>query len=239
MTNARQVKKLVAPLLARNPDLILSEHKTQGYELCLVPVRHVLRHIWIQRVSMANHFGLQFQVTEMFRPEPHDPMTFGWCFDLVGRSPLTHPPGTGGCWYWADPTMAADFVVQIEERVLPVLRPLDTVEAFIAYARQHREWAWSGDFTCRTIMEIVLGNLEAARAIWAENGGWFVPGNRPPGNPGDDPAFDRYCALGAALMADDRAELARLLHAWEGEWVAARKLSAHWQPTPFPFERAI
>lgn len=238
MTNARQVKKLVAPLLVRNPDLILSEYKTWGYELCLLPVNHVLRHIWIQRASMASSFSVQFHVTEMFRPELCEPFTFGWCFDLVGRSPLTHPPGTGGNWEWADPAMAADFVVQIEEQVLPILRRLDSVETFVAYARQHREWSWCGNFS-RALTEIVLGNLDTARTIWGAEAKHFVPSKRPQGAADEYPTFDRFCALSAALLADDRPKLAQLLHAWEAEWVAVRKLSAHWRPTPFPFERDL
>lgn len=238
MTNLRQVKKLVAPLLARNSDLILSNYRTWGYELCLLPVDHVLRHVWIKRASMSPSFSVQFHVTEMFRPEPCERFTFGWCFDLVGRSPLTHPPGTGGNWVWADPTMAADFVVQIEEQVLSILRPLDTVEKFVAYARQHREWSWCGDFS-RALTEMVLGNLDEARTIWAAEAKHFVPSKRPEGGADDYPTFDRLCALSAALLADDRVELARLFHAWESEWVAVRKLSAHWRPTPFPLERGL
>lgn len=236
MTNARQIKKLVAPLLARNLDLILSEHKTWGYELCLLPIRHVLRHIWIKRASMASCFSIEFHITEMFRPERCHPLTFGWCFDLVGRSPVTHPPGTDGNWYWADPTMAADFVVQIEEQALPVLRALDTLEKFVAYARSHNQLAWSGDYRWHTEMEIALGNLEAARSIWTAEKRHYVPGGEADGIFDSQQTYDRYCALSAALLADDRVELARLLHTWEAEWVVARKLSAHWTSTPFPLE---
>ena len=41
------------------------------------------------------------------------------------------------------------------------------------------------------------------------------------------------------LVADDRATLAKILHAWEASNIRGTKVERYWEPTPFSLETGL
>ncbi|WP_336485392.1 hypothetical protein [Methylobacterium nigriterrae] len=231
MTTARQIRKLVRPLLERHPDLVLLDHA-----IWLLPLGQVARKISIERSSMARYFTLKWRLMELFGPKSIPGYTLGLCFSQVPRSRQFWDEIGGGTWVWSDPTMAEDFVVRVEEVMLPLLRSLDTTEKALTFMKAHDEssdfrgWPWN------MAAAVALGDLETARRIWLDTARHQLGPDAPP--PGSRNPWDRYRELGAPLLADDRDALARILHRWEAENVRGTALEPYWQPTPFPLERA-
>ena len=230
MTTARQIKKLTRPLLERHADLAL----VAGWMVWLKPVAHVAREIWIDRTGMAADFNPKWYLTPTFTPDAKPASSGDWCRDFISR-PLRPGVRGPGDWNWIDPTVPEDFVRQIEAETLPILRPIDTLEAYVAFARAHEEAAWCTGRRWPLVMEIALGNLEAARAWWDKAALGFsldVPGLTPR----ERFVRGRYNELGPPLRDGDRAALAAILHRWERENVTGTAAEPIWTPTPFPIE---
>lgn len=228
MTTARQIRALTRPLLDRHADLAL----VAGRMVWLKPVAHVAREIWIDRTGRASDFYPKWHLTPMFTPEVTPASSGGWCWDLIRR------PLRPGDWNWIDPTVPEDFVRQVEAETLPILRPVDTLEAYVAFARAHREAAMSTGHRWTLVMEIALGNLEAARAWWDKAALGFSM-DVPDLTPRERFVRGRYNELGPPLLDGDRAALAAILHRWERENVTGTAAEPIWTPTPFPIEEAI
>jgi hypothetical protein len=66
---------------------------------------------------------------------------------MIGRSRRFKPAGEGGVWDWDDPTIADDFVGQIETEVLSLLRSLDSIERIVAYilSQEMRGYSFNKD----------------------------------------------------------------------------------------------
>lgn len=84
---------------------------------------------------------------------------------------------------------------------------------------------------------IALGELDAARAIWAKTDGFYRPG-RIMDEPYRQLEYDRLCEIDEPLMAGDRAGLAALLHRWEAENIVGSPLEPYWVAERFPLEDA-
>ncbi|GJE31386.1 hypothetical protein [Methylobacterium oxalidis] len=235
MATAKQIREIVNPLLMRHSDLILTDSDL----IRIMPVGHVVRQIYIARSSQKRYFTLSWRLMEMFGPM-NTGRSLGNCYDLLGRAERFRPDGGGGgTWVWDDPTMAGDFVEQMEQDVLPFLRSLDTTEAALGFIKSHirssghRGWHWW------IIATIALGELDDARAIWPEYGGSHPapdPDAPLPSWETEEGRWARYGEIGPPLLADDRAALARILHRWEAENVRGTAIEPYWTPTPFPLE---
>lgn len=233
MTTARQIKKLTRPLIERHADLALVD----GRMVWLKPVAHVAREIWIDRTGRASSFKLKWYLTPIFIPEVTPASSGGWCWDFISR-PLRPGVRGPGDWNWIDPAVPEDFVRQVEAEALPILRPVDTLEAYVAFARAHREAAMSTGRRWPLVMEIALGNLEAARAWWDKAVLGFSM-DVPDLTRSDRFVRGRYNELGPPLLDGDRAALAAILHRWERENVTGTAAEPIWTPTPFPIEKTV
>ena len=90
---------------------------------------------------------------------------------------------------------------------------------------------------CKIIVDVALGDLEAARAICEKNiQRWSNWSDDPDLDEDGKAKFRRLRELCAKLAEDDRAGLARLLHEWEAYTVKNFKIEHLWEPTPFPLE---
>jgi hypothetical protein len=226
MTTIAQVKKLVQPLLARHSDLALV-----GRWIYVKPVRHFARTILIDRMLDPDRFNPRWAVVHLFEARTFFPLDWG---EYVDNEASLRPQ----IWRASDPETASAMISQIEGKVLPVLRAMTTLDDYLAFVSRHffrhklLEWP-----DAKLIVDVALGDLDSARAICKEKiQEWSTD------HPGyDDDArahFARLRALCAALAANDRACLAKLLHEWEALTVKNLRIEHLWQPTPFPLELA-
>lgn len=228
MTTARQIKALVAPLLERNPDLVLADHCTLRFQ----PTGHVAREIFIDRTSVPDLFKLHWFLSEPFDPANRRGEAYGRCSSAIDRS----EPRVRG-WVWSDPTMAEDFVISCEREAIPVPRPLDTDRKRLEFARDRPESQPYYPPEWRLVNAIALGNLDDARAIWTGIAAYYAAGHVF-ANPNFQLPYDRIRRVGEPLMADDRRALIDLLYAWETENTVGNKRASLRTPGPFPIEEA-
>ncbi|GJE81778.1 hypothetical protein [Methylorubrum thiocyanatum] len=228
MTTARQVRKLVRPLLERHADLTL----VTGHMLWLTPVTHVTREIWIDRTSSALDFNPQWTLNPLFLPNVRAAAHAGFCWDFI-RRPFEPSEAARG-WCWDDPSMPEDLFASIE-KTLRFFRTLDTLQACRSFTEAHMDYTWGKDFFENLVFDIALGNLNLARCWWQK-----VEASPTFQYPHQEEPWRtwrlRIRSLREPLMDDDRAALATLLHRWERENVAGTKAEAIWQPSPFPLE---
>ena len=228
MTKSEQVETLMAPLLARHPDLFLFD-RTLG----LRPVRHFARMVVFGDGTSPDVCVPKWIVLPTFRPNVGVASTLGRCFsDLYSRR------REYGRWLWSDAAMMADVAERVEAYALPLLRPLDTFERSLWFGIGHTIVQKSVDHRERMVMDIAGGELDAARRIWSEAGHTPVAGAVPsdPSLQADDDAYGR---IGPPLLADDRPALSRLLHGWEAANLRGSPLEPYWAPTPFPLDAGL
>lgn len=215
MTTAADVKKVVQPLLQRNPDLVLV-----GRMVVIKPVHHVLRGVYIDRTSAASMFNPLWAAMILFNRWG----TF---------SPHWGDRVYGGFLGLGDTDLADKLCDAIEHEALPVLRPVQSLEDFVMFAGSER--FPRGNFNQYPVLSmfvhIALGNLAAAR-----HGCDYIS---KAAKEDDDPDSDyrRYATEICPLVeAGDRTGLVRRLHDYE-EWSVKRmKLEKYWTRTPFPIE---
>ena len=224
MTTVAQAKKVVGPLIERNPDLGLI-----GRLIVVKPVHHLLRGIYIGRSLDPTIFTPTWFFTFMFEKGAH--ATFNWGTRLYNKA---HGP-----WEFANPATTEVMADEIERKALPLLRPLRSIDdavSFIADLKDRYAWTALEHFPLRRIVvDVARGDLTSARALldrfllhrdgWLRSSMWreeFIEVVEP---------------LTEPLLANDVAALAQILHDWEANSVKKLKLEKFWEPTPFPLEK--
>lgn len=129
--------------------------------------------------------------------------------------------------------MPADFIAQVETVALPLLRSLNTLAAYSAFVRVYPEAKWCMGPHWQIAVDAAIGNVDGARVVWET-----IRSRHEAvlSGPKRDLGPDRFREIGDALVANDRAALARVLHLVEAEHIAGSPLAPYWQPTPFPLE---
>jgi hypothetical protein len=225
MTTAAQVKRMVRPLLERNSDLALV-----GHWIYVKPVQHFARAILVDRTSKADRFSPRWAAIHLF--EVRRSFTLNWGQFLV--DPI---PGRSGIWWPLDAPGIGDALCEaIEKQALPWLRMMSTLDLFLAFVSQNlcRQHMYDkGD--AETVVNVACGYVASARKICEQQiERWST--DKPHYDDDDRAHFRRLRDLYPLVMKDDRAGLARLLHAWEAETVKNFKIEHLWEPTPFPLE---
>jgi len=220
MTTVAQVKEVVQPLLQRNSDLALV-----GRIVVIKPVHHILRGIYIDRMSAPLIFRPIWAVVFLF--EPRQTLSFNWG-ERVYRRP--------GSWDVSDPDTPAAMAEAIEEQALPLLRPVQSINDFIRFTTEERFPRTPLDFyeLRKVFVDIARGDLDAARSICK-----FLMTDRGKRKhlPRMQEEYDRITQrLWPLVAANDRPGLARLLHEFEAGSARDMKLDKLWEPTPFPIE---
>ncbi|WP_132250590.1 hypothetical protein [Methylobacterium segetis] len=233
MTTLKQIKSLSKDLLDQRSDLIL----IKGHVIWLKPIDHVGRTIRFDRSSCARRFYLSWEVTELYAPEARPARSYGCCGQRFLRRTGSKGEDFVG-WDWDDPAMPGGFRQAMEESVLPMLHPLDSLEKALAFVRGHQPTVLTRGWRWHLVAAVALGELDAARDLWRERGHLYWKGEVMR-DPQDQFLYDRYCEIGEPLMADDRASLARILQRWEAENVRGTAIEPYWAPTPFPLEREV
>lgn len=223
MTASQLIKRQIAPLLRRYPDM-----EAIGRWLVMKPIRHVLRGIVIISRNHDTYFVPQWAVTHFCEPVGHFPLNWG---DRIY--------GDAGLWLWNDPGMPEAFLSKLENEVLPVFRSIQTLDDLVAYVETKpiRYRHFEIDELRGCCLHAARGDLETARAKLDDlrNGRswWCLPGFA------EAEVASVVDALGPALDRGDRAAIARQLAAWEAMRMAKlpKGFARIWEPTPFPVEQ--
>lgn len=206
MTTAAQVKRLVQPLLQRNPDLALV-----GRWVIVKPVHHILRAISIGRSLDPKCFVPTWAANFLFQPNAR--LHFFWGTRMKGF------------WDVDVPELAEKLADAIEREALPPLRSIITTDDFVRFAHG----AWPEDH--KPYVDVALGDFEAAQSMCdffaSLNGHYGIRQEEC------EHVFHGLCPL---IAKNDRIAIAKLLHQHEAESVKRLKLEKYWEPTPFPIE---
>ncbi|WP_342363203.1 hypothetical protein [Terrarubrum flagellatum] len=219
MTTLREVKKLVAPLLARHPDLALAERG-----IFLRPVHHFARFIYVSATSSANQFMLGWAATAMFYPPTFVNVTQG---ETLGRK--------GRLWLLDEPDVEDELVSNIENRALPKLRAMKTLRDYAGHAlpKDPVQRSYLGRLDLR--FRLAFGELDEAARLLSEE---ICAPDRTILDRESEGLSERVKEVGAGISAGDREAIARVLHRLEARMAASLKLEKIWEPTPFPLELA-
>lgn len=225
MSQVAQVRKALRPTMKRHADLLM-----RGRAIFLKPAHHFVRMISISGTSSPNHFEARWVVMHLFEVSTF--VFFNWGESLWDRR---WPPPT--IWWRIDDGVEASLIDAIETQALPRLRAMTTFDDFLAHVAGNTFGPHLYDWpTSRIILDVALGELDHARMICEKEIDYWLRGE--PYHDDDTRAkYARLAELCRRLMADDRAGLIELLHAWEAQTVQALKIEAIWEPTPFPIER--
>ncbi len=221
MTNIRQVKKLLQPLMERHSDF-----KLVGNLLILTPVRHLARGIHIGRLRSREIFRPVWAINCLFEPREGFPYSFG------GE---IYPKQKGG-WQFDIDGVEESLANCIEEEILPRLHATQTVQDFY-------EFAMKGPFFTHTLqyhplrkiyVDTALGDFPAAQSIIEmlkkDQNEWSKMTIT------SEHLEVLIDILGSMIINRDRSGIAALLHEWEAASVKKLKLEKFWQPSPFPIE---
>jgi hypothetical protein len=220
MTTVAQVKQAAQPLLQRNSDLALV-----GRLVVIRPVHHILRGIYIDRMSDPLIFRPIWAVVFLF--EPRQSFSFNWGERVYPCS---------GLWKLGDPTMPNTMAEAIEQQALPLLRPIQSIDDFAGFTTKERfPYTPLNFYELRKVfVDVARGDLDAARSICE-----FLITDRGKRKhlPRMQEEYDRITKiLWPLVAANDRPGLARLLHEFEAGSAKDMKLDKIWEPTPFPIE---
>jgi hypothetical protein len=199
----------------RNPELVWARH-----HLAVLPVEHLL-------------FGLFFSgsgVKELYR--------FVWCVDFLFRPfPGFHASPSRFKSFWTHtPSVELRFAEEVEHQLLPLARLVRTIDD-VRRMTHERFWAiepidrWlEGDVAVLAAMGDMAGARKVAERLMTDETSWT--------RAWDDRSLSirSRTELCPAILADDRATVARLLHEDEELIAKAWRLDKVWRPSPFPLE---
>ena len=228
MTTAAEIRKLVQPLLNRNPDLGLV-----GRFIFYKQVGHFLRGIYIDRYSYKEAFRPFWTISFLVQPSPNNIYGYSLGQDIY-PAPQDH-------WYIQNPNINEKFADRIEEVALPILKAVKKIEDYsnitikdifptITIEKNPVE----KNPTRKIYLDLALGRFESAENIfeifskhpdyWSKS--FFKEGH-----------FNELMEVIRPLVhAQNRPAIAAKLHEWEAYSVKQLKLEKYWQPSPFPIE---
>jgi len=220
VTTKKQIKWLLDQLLARNDDLF-----GIGPYVIVRPLRHVIKTISIDRTSTADCPNFFWSIGHAFRPFTS---LQGIC---VEQFYLSH----GAPRRWSESGMADAFIETVEQRILPMLRNVETIPDMFCVEGEPRSFEYDAalfHIPYLMLVQAALGQFDDAKASldemkasprtsmrWREREYNYAVDN-----------------LGPLVLAGDRAGIARLLRQWESEFVAWSGLEAIYEQTHFPLE---
>lgn len=131
--NARELKRFMKPLLARNPDLVMRDPF-----IYVRPIRHIGRALRLDGGSWKYRITPSWHVMPMFLPD--------FRFDLRwGGEQIADHFGFDA----REPVDIAYITHVFEQGALPLLRAIDTIEAFLTF------------FYSQTYANVLFSNYQA------------------------------------------------------------------------------
>lgn len=222
-TRRTQVKRLLAPLAERYPDLAVV-----GHYLVVKPVHHIVRYVLLDGTSMKGKYRPRWALWEMFKPDLGLGLQHG--AELYRQKPSG--------WHYDDPSAAAELHALIEAEALPVLRSVRTIEDFFNVLASP---AFPGERSLGTTVRPILWDVATGRFAEARERLEQLLKTR---DPWVLRTFKEEIELLPArlrplLEAEDRQGLGDLMREWEARTAEKHKVLHLWEPTPFPFERDL
>ncbi len=221
MTTAAEIRKLVKPLLERNPDLVLV-----GRFVFYKQIGHLIRGIFVDRRSHKPSFYPVWTINLLFSPMKN--YDGGPCEDIY--------PEKGDKWLIDNENIDAKFADRMEKVALPKLQSFKTIEEFsnITYSFCGVILTLRQGSIRKFYIDLALGNFDAAdkalelftRQSECRTKYFYSPEH-----------YDEIMDVVRPLVrAQDKPAIAALLHKWEAYSVKQLKLEKYWQKTPFPIE---
>jgi hypothetical protein len=215
MTTVRHAEKLTRLARQRNPELAW----TYRY-LVVQPVEHIVIGVFFYGSGRKHLYRFKWVADFLFRPFPG--------FYALQRD-FSH-------FTTAMTDVDQRFAEEVENQLLPLARLVRTIDDV---RRMTHEQIWSDSpleewLPGHVAVLAAMGDLPAARKI-AERlmseetawGRWWTEYIAP------ERLLTELCP---AILADDRATVARLLHEDEERVATAWRLDKVWRPSPFPLE---
>lgn len=173
MTNARQVKLIYLYLMENHPNYRIMSNLF----ICKIPVHHIACGVFIYRSSDLDCFWPQWSLTPLFVRRIFHDLALGTIHENLSR------PETSAdrFWLWSDPAMVADLIEAIETTAMPKLSFHETVEAYATLPPETYE-PINEPPEDLMLVDIAMGELDAARNIWHEQNLWHrnLPGHPVP-----------------------------------------------------------
>ena len=228
MTTKKQIKDLLEPIMASNPDIVIS-----GQLFFIAPIRHVMCGFDFQRGLTRDYCHVAPFSTETCARRnlplynPFDRVRFN------GRDGL----------YWDRPEQINELQQRLETEILPKLRSVYTLPAYVEY-RYGAIWDLKQNFiglllALPTI--IANGDLDLAAQIhnevfapldWAK-----VEANRVFRQSID--WYRGFKVLFEPLLNRDIPKLVTILRDFERESITKSGYETYWEKAPFPLEEQL
>jgi hypothetical protein len=220
MTTAADIKKLIAPILARHSDLALAKRY-----LVIKPVRHIVRGILIDRTSGKD--GLTPFWTADFLAYPMAGVTVG--------SGSSWFPNVGHSFSTTQTDLAERLSAAIEDFALPKLRPVVSITDYVHHATEYVQNRIN-DLRPLSLeklaIDLALGDLESAMSICEQQ----LPKEVAWRKSGFGHEIDHYLRIHPLVRDMNYRAIIDVLREWEADAVKRLALGAVWERTPFPIE---
>lgn len=192
--------------------------------MVVAPLRHVLRSISIDRSWDADYPRFYWHIGHAFNPFGS---LQGLCCDIFWLP-------KGGPRFWSDAGFTEAFVETVEQRILPMLRRVRTIEDMFRVEGEPRSYQydnWLNNYEPYQIhMHAAFGRFDQAAAVYAKIKDWHLAKNWR------QPEFKYANQLGTLVTARNRKAVIALLHEWEEDFARRKDLLSVYERTPFPLE---
>jgi hypothetical protein len=199
MSSPSRTKRLLAPLMNRNPDLTYVKDW-----VVLTPINHVFRAIALDRTSIKDVFRPVWTLTDMLFLQPTPGIDdFVFYYHLGGDKLLSE---------FDETTQSQMLCDEIERGTLRFLRSVDSFEKYYLQ-RMHSLRTITHWPVMQFRLELAVGHFDIARFLAQRNREeWFS--DKPLRNDVDKAGNERTRRLVTLLDAEDHAGIAALLHEW-------------------------
>jgi hypothetical protein len=228
MPTAREIKKLLRPLLSRRSDLVQFRRS-----ICFVPFTRYSRG-----VAFKMHL---FSTRSLICPFANQLCDGAWDVDVVREGPAEIPEN------WEDDVegTAQRLCAELERDILPTIEPVTSFEEHLkrfprslhVYEPSDRSDRYDFQFACTACTR---GDFDRAEAVMTEllDPKIFFFGVPEVVTEEHRFAIPRQERMAYFLMTlrKGRAETLTLLHDWEAFSVKSMRLEKYWEPSPFPCE---
>jgi hypothetical protein len=232
MTNARDAKRFLKPLLMKHPEMVFTRIGIRPPEVASVfttPVGTLHKSIEVENLLGRIYFRLHYKIAVLAKPPSH------FCWHLCRT---IGPPGGFETWE-TPPEGFGDLVARrIEAEILPIFHdvqtPMDVLE------RDNEREPGIFPSLCREphgqlVVMAMMNQLDAAEQRWF---GTLLPRFKRELRPASARDLEFEGIVLPLLRARDRAGLGRLFRSWEEAEVDRLQLRPWWRPTPYPVELA-
>lgn len=216
MTTIKDVRDAMRPLIQRRNDLI-----STGRFVFIKPVQHLLRGVYIGSSIDPSVFVPKISVQLLVPKTEIRALGWGLRFSQANYGEYIRKSG----WTMNKPDIIAQ-MLDIIEGALPELYAIASLDDYFAF------------LSAMTVPEVSSTTIELFEVLIPAMKGEFdialslLQKNRSVAEHVDRLSPEFY----PALLAGDRAEIARILHEWEAISVKTYKIEKIWERTPFPLE---